>query len=146
MGWLPFVDTALPIGDIIYGAGIVVLGLYTLTVVDVFSATTTTIIVEENESPVMEYSEHKKGARPSTKGKHEKGQTRKGRDNRGEKGDKRRAYLGNKRKFMMLLLPADDLFAEDYGSTSSLYSAGSGYLSYVGGMVRNSFFATCQIK
>jgi len=35
-------------------------------------------------------AEHTKGARPSTKTKHEKGQTRKGRDKGGEKGDARR--------------------------------------------------------
>ena len=37
-------------------------------------------------------AEHTKGKRPSTKGKHERGQSRKGRDNRGEKGDARRPY------------------------------------------------------
>ena len=38
-------------------------------------------------------SEHTRNKRPSTKGKHEKGQSRKNRDNRGgEKGDKRRPY------------------------------------------------------
>lgn len=36
-------------------------------------------------------AEHTKGARSSTKGKHEKGQTRKQRDRGGEKGDKSRA-------------------------------------------------------
>jgi len=39
-----------------------------------------------------EESEHKKGARPSTQRKHEKGQSRKGRDKGGEKGDDRRPY------------------------------------------------------
>ena len=39
---------------------------------------------------VGEYEEHTKGARPSTKGKHEKGQTRKIIDRGGEKGDERR--------------------------------------------------------
>lgn len=34
--------------------------------------------------------EHTKGARPSTKGKHQKGQTRRGNDRGGEKGDERR--------------------------------------------------------
>jgi hypothetical protein len=41
-------------------------------------------------------SEHKKGARPSTKGKHQKGQARQGRDARGgEKGDARRPWSKN---------------------------------------------------
>ncbi|RKS98125.1 DUF6443 domain-containing protein [Chryseobacterium defluvii] len=39
-----------------------------------------------------EEAEHKKGARPSKKGTHQKGQTRKGRDKGGEKGDDRRPY------------------------------------------------------
>ncbi len=39
-----------------------------------------------------EESEHKKGARPSTQRKHEKGQSRKGKDKGGEKGDDRRPY------------------------------------------------------
>lgn len=36
-------------------------------------------------------AEHTKGARPSTKGKHEQGQARKQRDRGGEKGDSSRA-------------------------------------------------------
>jgi hypothetical protein len=37
--------------------------------------------------------EHTKGVRPSTRGKHQKGQARKKRDRKGgEKGDKRRPY------------------------------------------------------
>ncbi|MDP2813509.1 MAG: RHS repeat-associated core domain-containing protein [Erysipelotrichaceae bacterium] len=46
---------------------------------------------------VILYAEHTKGARPSTKGKHKKGQTRKGRDQGGEKGDARRKPNPNKR-------------------------------------------------
>jgi RHS repeat-associated protein len=46
---------------------------------------------------VILYAEHTKGARPSTKGKHEKGQTRKNRDQGGEKGDARRKPNPNKR-------------------------------------------------
>ena len=34
MWWLCGADAVLPVGDIIYGAGIIVLGVYTLTVVD----------------------------------------------------------------------------------------------------------------
>ncbi len=44
---------------------------------------------EELTTPhTMEASEHTKGARPSTKGKHEKGQARKNLDKGGEKGEK----------------------------------------------------------
>ena len=42
--------------------------------------------------------EHKKNARPSSRGKHEKGQGRKQRDAGGEKGDKRRKKQHRKRK------------------------------------------------
>ncbi len=38
------------------------------------------------------YEEHTSGARPSTKAKHEKGQSRRARDFGGEKGDKARRY------------------------------------------------------
>jgi hypothetical protein len=39
---------------------------------------------------IIEYSEHKKGARGITKGKHQKAQARRGHDRGGEKGDERR--------------------------------------------------------
>jgi hypothetical protein len=42
--------------------------------------------------------EHKKNARPSSRGKHEKGQARKKRDSDGEKGDKRRKKQQRKRR------------------------------------------------
>ncbi len=57
------------------------------------AAILTTIIAEENlYGKVLSdsYGEHTKGARPSTKGKHEKGQARKGTDRGGEKGDSSR--------------------------------------------------------
>ena len=41
---------------------------------------------------IFEYKEHTSGARNSTKGKHQKGQTRRARDHGGEKGDVRRPY------------------------------------------------------
>lgn len=40
--------------------------------------------------------EHTKGKRPSTEGKHEEGQARKGRDKGGEKGDERRDPRGKR--------------------------------------------------
>ena len=45
----------------------------------------------------IEYKEHTKGARNSTKGKHEEGQSRRRRDSGGEKGDSRRQNRSNKR-------------------------------------------------
>jgi hypothetical protein len=41
--------------------------------------------------------EHKKNARPSSRGKHEKGQSRKRKDAGGEKGDRRRKKQQRKR-------------------------------------------------
>ncbi|WP_199141941.1 RHS repeat domain-containing protein, partial [Pedobacter sp. ASV12] len=43
---------------------------------------------EEWNQRILEASEHTKGARPSTKGKHQKGQARKAADRGGEKGEK----------------------------------------------------------
>ena len=42
--------------------------------------------------------EHIKNARPSTKGKHEKGKARKRKDAGGEKGDRRRTRRTDKKK------------------------------------------------
>ena len=57
----------------------------------------------------MFYKEHTKNARNSTKGKHQKGQTRKGKDMfRGEKGDVRRPYIRNKKRgFILPFFPFD---------------------------------------
>jgi len=51
--------------------------------------------VNEN---ILFYKERTKGTRPSTEEEHQKGQTRKQRDNRGEKGDARRMPNPNKRR------------------------------------------------
>ena len=48
------------------------------------------IIVVAADGAFNYYKEHTKGSRPSTEGKHEKGQARKKRDAGGEKGDSRR--------------------------------------------------------
>ena len=142
MAWLPFVDTVLPVGDIIYGAGIVVLGLWGYSVAQEIP-TTTAVVTEAVESTVMEYSEHTNNARKSTKNKHEKGKTRKGRDNRGEKGDRRRVYLGNKKKAFMIVWFDGDLFNEDYGETT--YSSTIGSMNNIGGEIRSVCFAVHQI-
>ncbi|MDO4563618.1 MAG: peptidoglycan-binding domain-containing protein [Clostridia bacterium] len=52
----------------------------------------------EDPSNVFVGKEHTKNARPSSKNKHEQGQSRKKRDNGGEKGDARRNPNPNKRK------------------------------------------------
>ncbi|MBK8631679.1 MAG: hypothetical protein IPN84_16250 [Sphingomonadales bacterium] len=48
------------------------------------------IATEPEEPTINESSAHTKGKRPSTQGKHEEGQARKGKDAGGEKGDDRR--------------------------------------------------------
>ena len=132
MWWLCGADTVLPVGDIIYGAGILVLGVYALTVAD--EVTMPQISLEEEKASLHEVREHTKGARPSTKGKHQKGQTRKKRDNGGEKGDARRYYRGNKKKLPMFFFIVGDLVYEDEstqvvtsgGATSSGFGGGGG--------------------
>lgn len=132
MWWICFVDGTLPIGEAVYFIGIVALAICTAIVVD--ETTTPQISLEEENSSVYAYREHTKGARQSTKGKHQKGQTRKNRDNRGEKGDARRHYMGNKNKLKMLFLIAGDLFHEDEytqvvisgGAISAGFSEGGG--------------------
>lgn len=47
---------------------------------------------------IIFFKEHTKGARPSTKGKHQEGQTRRQRDAGGEKGDARRTPRKDKKK------------------------------------------------
>ena len=55
---------------------------------------------DEKEGVVIGYSEHKKKGTmtPSNRNKHQKGQSRKDRDNGGEKGDARRKPNPNKRR------------------------------------------------
>jgi len=136
MWWLCGADTVLPVGDIIYGAGILILGVYALTVAD--EITMPQISLEEENSSVYEYREHTKGARQSTKGKHQKGQTRKNRDNRGEKGDARRYYIGNKKKLKMFFLIVGDLLYEDE-STQVVTSGGATSSGFGGGGAHGIF-------
>lgn len=75
--WIAYAITAVVAGAVIYS----------------YDSSTTTIGHYDTMSKSGDYgqeAEHTKGARPSTKTKHEKGQTRKGRDKGGEKGDARR--------------------------------------------------------
>ena len=48
-------------------------------------------IHDQEENAPAPAKEHTKNARPSTKGKHQKGEARKAKDRGGEKGDKKRA-------------------------------------------------------
>ena len=71
----------------------------------------------QTKQPAAE-KEHTKGARPSTKQKHQKGRARSKRDHRGEKGDERRYYRGNKR-ICMVLLVGFDYYEEDWDQNAS---------------------------
>ena len=121
MWWLCGVDTVLPFGDIIFTAGVVLYGAQALSMFQMVE--TLEISVEEEKTSTHMSKEHTKGARESTREKHQRGQTRKNRDNRGEKGDARRYYKGNKKKLKMLFLTAGDLLHEDE-STQVVTSGG----------------------
>lgn len=100
-------DGIFPFGELTYLAGILLLGAYAL-IVD-----STTPQVSHAEASVYLEKEHTKGARNSTRQRHEDGQRRKLKDHRGEKGDRNRHYYGNKRRYMLLLF--DGLLDEEYG-------------------------------
>ena len=111
MWWLCGVDGLIPAGDILYSLGIVILGFHSLTKANDLEEALA--IPSEEGLPVYLYKEHTKGARQSTKARHQKGQTRKNRDNRGEKGGARRYYLGNKKKLTLILFMLDNFFDEE---------------------------------
>ena len=111
MWWLCGIDAVLPFGDLIFTLGIILLGSELISKIQ--GSTIPEISVAEETSSVYEYREHTKGARPSTKGKHQKGQTRKKRDNRGEKGDARRYYLGNKKLRIFFIFIDDSLYEDE---------------------------------
>lgn len=69
-----------------------------LSIISKMSLTLTIAFRPQIEGSIKLYKEHTNGARPSTKNKHEKGQTRKNKDNFGEKGDARRKPNPNKRR------------------------------------------------
>ena len=94
MWWLCAADGPVPAGDIIYAAGCIFLGVIALD-----ALVTELPAIEMGTDYVTEYREHTKGARNSTKGKHEQGQRRKNKDSGNEKGDERRTnYRVNKKK------------------------------------------------
>ena len=143
MWWLCGADAALPFGDLIFTAGIILYGAQAISIMQ--GTTTPEISVDEENSSVYEYREHTKGARQSTKGKHQKGQTRKNRDNRGEKGDARRYYIGNKRKLKMFFLIVGDLLFEDE-STQVVTSGGATSSGFAGGGSVHSIFAVHMLN
>ena len=110
MWWLAGADLALPFGDMIYTCGVLILGFHAVSTWQEPSIT----VGEYADEHIMAYKEHTKGARNSTKGKHQKGQTRKKKDNGGEKGDARRYYLGNKKRMQMVFLTLTTKFEDNY--------------------------------
>ena len=77
-----------PVQEVIHG----VADALTDVLLDVVEAFDQTI-----DNVFEEFKEHTKGARNSTRGKHEEGQSRRSRDAHGEKGDARRQNRSNKR-------------------------------------------------
>ena len=71
-----------------------------ILLIEVIALVVTISVVDEildNPSVYFE-SEHTKNKRPSTKGKHEKGQSRKNRDQGGEKKEKKKNWIPNRNK------------------------------------------------
>ncbi len=82
-------DSPAPGPADLFAALVVVKVLYE-AVTGANSHTVSEQVLEFAKPKYGEEAEHTKGTRPSTKTKHEKGQSRKGRDKGGEKGDARR--------------------------------------------------------
>jgi len=117
VGWLSFLDGPLPIVDFIVLLG----GIVVLEYIN-FSDFAEPLLIPDNAMiSVMNYTEHTKGARPGTEEKHEKGSTRKKRDNRGEKGDKYRLYRGNKRRMHEMII---NDYEKEKGITESITPIG----------------------
>ena len=77
-----------PVQEVIHGVADALTDVL-LNVVEAFDQTI--------DNAFEEFKEHTKGARNSTRGKHEEGQSRRSRDAHGEKGDARRQNRSNKR-------------------------------------------------
>ena len=91
MWWLCAADGPLPVSEIIYGAGLVVLGC---VIIDSVAETTDTLIEqfpsEENEASdnITSYREHTTTKNGKKRNKHEEGNARRKRDQGGEKRNK----------------------------------------------------------
>ena len=90
MWWLCGVDTILPIGDVIYVGGIVILGVLAVDTVDRIS-------LNENIG-VTYYSPHSTNKNKTNKNKHEEGDSRRKRDQGGEKKKQKSNWIPNKNK------------------------------------------------
>ena len=149
MWWLTAADLALPIGDIIYWGGLAILSGFTaygaVELADqIIMSYPTDVLSEELSETTHYYSEHTKGARPSTKNKHQRGQTRKKRDKKGgEKGDPRRPInRSNKSRAIVPITYGEDVYVVDtieYSDESNTAPSGTGS----GG--RKSWCVTCYM-
>ncbi len=80
----------------------------------------TTPVSELGSNLLSMFKEHTKNARNSTKGKHQKGQTRRKKDNFGEKGDVRRNPNPNKRRENLELVEITGYALIGIGSVASI--------------------------
>ena len=105
MWWLCAADGPLPIGEIIYGAGLVVLGC---VIIDSVAETTDTLIEqfpsEENEASdnITSYREHTTTKNGKKRNKHEEGNARRKRDQGGEKKKQKPEWTSRNNKWRIV--------------------------------------------
>ena len=105
MWWLCAADGPLPVGEIIYGAGLVVLGC---VIIDSVAETTDTLIKqfpsEENEASdnITSYREHTTTKNGKKRNKHEEGNARRKRDQGGEKKKQKPEWTSRNNKWRIV--------------------------------------------
>ena len=105
MWWLCAADGPLPVGEIIYGAGLVVLGC---VIIDSVAETTDTLIEqfpsEENEASdnITSYREHTTTKNGKKRNKHEEGNARRKRDQGGEKKKQKPEWTSHNNKWRIV--------------------------------------------
>ena len=105
MWWLCAADGPLPVGEIIYGAGLVVLGC---VIIDSVAETTDTLIEqfpsEENEASdnITSYREHTTTKNGKKRNKHEEGNARRKRDQGGEKKKQKPEWTSRNNKWRIV--------------------------------------------
>ena len=105
MWWLCAADGPLPVGEIIYGAGLVVLGC---VIIDGVAETTDTLVEqfpsEENEASdnITSYREHTTTKNGKKRNKHEEGNARRKRDQGGEKKKQKPEWTSRNNKWRIV--------------------------------------------
>ena len=105
MWWLCAADGPLPVGEIIYGAGLVVLGC---VIIDGVAETTDTLVEqfpsEENEASdnITSYREHTTTKNGKKRNKHEEGNARRKRDQGGEKKKQKTEWTSRNNKWRIV--------------------------------------------